>query len=117
MNCVIRKITSDGKISTIAGDGNPGYGSDNMPAVQTQLAFPESVGVDSTGNVYIGDQYRIRKISPTGMITTVAGNFGNKPVDGPAVSTSIGAVIGMTVDAAGNVYLADQTFNLVWYGS
>ena len=51
------------------------------------------------------------------MITTVAGNFGNKPVDGPAVSTSIGAVIGMTVDAAGNVYLADQTFNLVWYGS
>jgi len=113
LNCVIRKITPDGKISTIAGDGNPGYGNDNVPAVQTQLALPQSVAVDATGNVYIGDMYRIRKVSPTGIITTIAGDFGNKPVDGPAVSTSIGPTVGMTIDSSGNLYLADQAFNLI----
>ena len=73
----IRKVTvSTGKISTVAGNGSFGYGGDGGQATATSLDVPASVAVDSSGNIYIADEYnnRIRKVTTSGVISTVAGN-------------------------------------------
>ena len=70
----IRKV-SNGVITTVAGNGTPGFSGDNGPATSAQLNYPDGVAVDSAGNLYIADtgNNRIRKVS-NGVITTVAGN-------------------------------------------
>ena len=81
---IVRKISPSGIITTIAGTGVQGYNGDGISATAAQLNYPEGVEVDPVGNIYISDQgnYRIRKISATGIISTYAGNgissyFGN----------------------------------------
>ena len=71
----IRKVDSSGRITTIAGTGVPGFSGDGGPAVQALLARPRGVAVDTAGNVYIADHDngRIRKVAPSGTITTIAG--------------------------------------------
>jgi hypothetical protein len=71
----VRKITIDGKISTVAGNGAAAYAGDNGPAVSAQLNCPREVAVDSAGAVYIADagNHRVRKITADGKISTVAG--------------------------------------------
>jgi hypothetical protein len=78
-NARVRKVDSKGIISTIAGDGTPGYGGDGGPATQAHLNEPVAVPVDAAGNLYISDlgNYRIRKVDTNGIITTIAGNGGN----------------------------------------
>jgi trimeric autotransporter adhesin len=120
----IRQV-SNGIITTVVGNGTRGFGGDNGPANAAALSSPESVAVDSSGNVYITDRGngRIRKVS-NGVITTVAGtgtfSFGGD--GGPATSaqlhlyTPIGdfpstrpePLSGVAVDSAGNVYIADE---------
>src|SRR5438034_3309266 len=72
----IRKVSSDGIITTVAGNGTYGFSGDGGPAINAQLARPNSVAVDRAGNLFILDtyNYRIRKVSADGIITTVAGN-------------------------------------------
>lgn len=72
----IRKVSVDGKIATIAGTGKEGFSGDGGPALQAQVNDPAGIAVDKTGNVYIADTYnnRIRKITPDGMIDTIAGD-------------------------------------------
>jgi hypothetical protein len=72
----IRKITPDGIIATIAGNDVRGFSGDGGPATNTKLGIPYGVAADGAGNVYIADfsNFRIRKVSPDGIITTVAGN-------------------------------------------
>ena len=105
----IRKV-SGGVITTVAGNGTPGFSGDNGPAISAQLYYPTGLAVDSAGNLYIADTYnhRIRKVSG-GVITTVAGNGigGFSGDNGPATSAQLSAPAVVAVDSAGNLYIAD----------
>ncbi|HEY5509349.1 MAG TPA: FISUMP domain-containing protein [Paludibacter sp.] len=106
----IRKISPEGIVSTLAGSGKSGS-TDGMGSAAS-FNFPYSVAVDAAGTVYVADteNYRIRKISPTGKVTTLAGGkFGN--LDGTGTAACFGGTSGIAVDAAGYVYVADQTYN------
>lgn len=111
----VRKVGTDGKISTVAGSGqNFGdYSGDNGPAVAAKLNGPQGLAVDAAGNLYIADRVnnRIRKVTAsTGVITTVAGNgqLGFTGDGGLATQASFVFPTGVAVDSAGNLYIADQ---------
>ncbi|MEU1409662.1 NHL repeat-containing protein, partial [Streptomyces sp. NPDC005728] len=109
----VRKVTPNGIITTVAGNGQNGFVSDGGPAVATKLNSPYSVAVDGAGNLYIADygNHRVRKVTPNGIITTVAGNGQNGFVSdgGPAVATKLNYPLGVAVDREGNLYIADQS--------
>jgi hypothetical protein len=109
-NCVIRKVTG-GTISTFAGKDVCGYSGDGGAATSAELYEPIGVAVDSSGNVYIADQYNyvVRKVSG-GNISTFAGNhtYGYAGDGGPAASAEFEYVLDVAVDGFGNVYIADQ---------
>ncbi|HEX3744639.1 MAG TPA: IPT/TIG domain-containing protein [Bryobacteraceae bacterium] len=116
LNSVVRKVSSSGTITTFAGNGTAGFGGDGSAAGSAQLNRPQGVAVDSSGNVYVADTQngRVRKISG-GIITTVAGSstqgFGG---DGAvATSAALFVPIGLAVDSANNLYIADFTNNRV----
>ncbi|MFF8434595.1 NHL domain-containing protein [Streptomyces bacillaris] len=109
----IRKITADGKISTVAGTGHPGSTGDGGPAVGARLNRPLGVAVDSTGVLYIAeyDGQRVRKVGTDGKISTVAGNGqgGFRGDDGPATSAQLNRPFGVAVDGADELYIADTS--------
>jgi uncharacterized protein (TIGR03437 family) len=96
----IRKVNTSGIIQTIAGTGVSGFSGDGGPALSAQLLNPSSVVVDASGNVYFSDNgnNRVRKIAPTGNISTVAG-------DGTLATLSSPKDIAL--DSQGNLYVAD----------
>ncbi len=116
-NQVIRVIDANGIIHTFAGNGSKGYGGDGGPATQALLNNPTTVAADNFGNVYIGDVYnqRIRKVDANGIITTFAGNgtAGYSGDGGPASNAQLNYTSSLAVDAAGNVYIADNGNNRV----
>jgi PIN domain nuclease of toxin-antitoxin system len=71
----VRKVTPAGVITTVAGTGVAGYNGDGQPAIQAQLNDPIGVAVDSAGNLHVAEQAgeRVRKVTPAGIISTVAG--------------------------------------------
>ena len=101
--------TGDWFIDTIAGNTDDG---ENGPAISARLAFPFDVAVDRRGNVYIADSlhHRIRRVDPSGTITTVAGTGtrGNGGDGGPAIEAQLSGPQGVPVDSAGNLYIADS---------
>jgi YVTN family beta-propeller protein len=105
----VRKITPTGTITTYAGTGICGYNGDNIKASSAMLC-PQGLALDGSGNLIVADSYgRIRKISKTGIITTIAGNgtFGAASGDGgPATSADIGQPFFLNYDAVGNLYFA-----------
>jgi sugar lactone lactonase YvrE len=106
----VRKISSAGIISTIAGDGSYQFSGDGGPASAAQLNAPTGVAVDSAGNVYIADfnNRRIRKVSADGTMSTFAGG-GADILDGvAATAVRLTAPLGVAVDGAGNVFIADE---------
>ena len=166
-NC-IRKIGTNGIIETVAGTGSPGYNGDNILAITAELKYPESVIVDSAGNLYIADlgnnrirqvdfstgiiktivgtgvngfsgdggpataamiyqptdlcfdkhrnlyitdcvNYRVRKIDPSGIISTYAGigTSGSSGDNGPATNAQFILINGIKADASNNLYIAD----------
>jgi len=113
-NCV--RMVSKGTITTAAGSQLQFVLGDNGPAANAWLFDPEGVAVDSTGDLYIADttHQRIRKVSG-GVITTVAGNGTNGygGDNGPATSAQLYGPLGVAVDSAGNVYIADTLSNRV----
>jgi sugar lactone lactonase YvrE len=107
----IRKVTPAGVISTVAGNNTNGWSGDGGPAIAASLSSPESVAVDGPGNLYIADagNNRIRKVTPAGIISTIAGTgvSGFSGDGGPAASAQLSGPQGIKVDSAGNIYFAD----------
>jgi sugar lactone lactonase YvrE len=110
----IRKINTSGIISTIAGTGTAGYNGDGILATAAQLHNPETVCLDTAGNIYISDYFNneIRKVTvSTGIITSVAGNgTGGYTNDGIlATASELYNPTGVSLDAHGNIYIADYS--------
>ena len=107
----VRVVGTDGVIRTAAGTGVPGFSGDGGPATAAQLSGPADAALDGSGNVYIADRdnNRIRRVGTNGIITTIAGTGvrGFSGDGGPAVAAQLDNPVGVTVDAAGNVYVAD----------
>jgi len=99
----VRKVDTQGIITTIVGDGNPGLSGDGGPAASARLKNPYGVAVDATGTVFVADygNARIRRIAPDGTISSLATTI---PLLGPR---------NVAVDTAGNVYVADHLAHVV----
>src|SRR5207245_2575513 len=107
-----------GTITTVAGTGEAGFSGDNGPAAKARLNYPGGIAIDAAGNVFFGDEwnYRVRKVSPDGSITTYAGTGveGFSGDGGPATQARLGGgelplegTLGLALDGAGNLYLSD----------
>jgi len=116
-NLRIRKVDTTGRISTFAGNGAGGYQGDGGLAVETSLYYPQSVAVDSAGDVLIADfdNERIRLVDGAGYIHTVAGNGTNSffGIDILATAAEISQPQGVGVDPTGNIYVSDTGNNLI----
>src|SRR5437667_162722 len=107
-----------GTIITVAGTGQDGFSGDNGPATKARLSYPTpGIAIDAAGNVFFGDgaNHRIRKVSPEGIITTVAGNGveGFSGDGGPATKARLAGALWLALDGAGNLYLSDWSHNRV----
>ncbi len=107
-NQVVKRDPS-GLVTIVAGNGSHGSAGDGGLAIAAQLNQPEDVFVDDEGNLYIGEQGRVRKVDPAGVITTVAGGGSNlEPEDGSlATQAYLNSIFAVTLDSEGNLYLAD----------
>nr|MCS3813000.1 sugar lactone lactonase YvrE [Mucilaginibacter sp. X4EP1] len=112
-NDMIRKITPQGVVSTLAGSGI--QGSVNGTGENASFNRPSGVAVDANGNVYVADAGNslIREVSPVGVVTTVAGGDTTGAVNGPGVSATFNYPTGIALDASGNLYVADAGNNLI----
>lgn len=110
-NSLIRRVDAKtGNITTFAGSTSATSLGDGGPAANAKLYYPDGLAFDKAGNLYIGDQNRVRMIAAgTGVITTVAGSgyWGSPGDGGPATSASIEEVGGVALDPSGNLYIAD----------
>ena len=108
-NNIVRKIDSSGIITTVAGNGTAGFAGDGGAATGAELQNPYSVAVDASRNLYIADtsNQRIRKVDPSGIITTVAGigTCCDSGDGGAAASAQLDYPAGVAVDGAGNLYI------------
>jgi hypothetical protein len=114
---VLEVVKATGDIITVAGNGTAGYSGDNGPATAAELNGPNSVAVDSAGDLFISDQNnnRIREVvKATGDIITVAGNgtAGYSGDNGPATDAELDSPRGIAVDSAGDVFFEDGFNNV-----
>jgi sugar lactone lactonase YvrE len=118
-NSVIRKVSTSGVMSTIAGNGNAGYTGDGAAATNAELNLPSAVAVDKAGNIYIADMFNfcVRKVNKSGKISTVAGSGTQGSGGDGDTATSAYAQLnypsGVAIDALGNIYIADQENNRI----
>ena len=111
----VRKITIDGLITTIAGNGKHGFTGDGGKAIEACLNDPSDIIVDSLNNIYIAENNRIRRVTPEGLITTFAGN-GNNTFSGDgglAINAGIGYPSRLAIDSNQNIYFTDNYNNVV----
>jgi hypothetical protein len=112
-NCRIRKVDhATGVITTWAGTGAPGSSGDGGPATGAQLSAPNDLAMDAAGNLYVAELggYRIRRISPAGVISTVAGTgaSGFSGDNGAAASAQLASPLGIALGSFGAVlYIGD----------
>lgn len=106
-NHKIRKISPTGEVSTLAGSDDPG--SADGTGRSASFDYPTMVTLDASDNVYVDDTYnhKIRKINPTGKVSTLAGSGDPGSTDGTGSSASFNGPIGVALDTGGNVYVAD----------
>lgn len=115
-NSRVRKVSPDGIITTVAGNGYPaGLGApvgDGGPATGATMSMPEGVAVNGTGSIWIADagSAAVRKVAPDGIISTVAGNgtYGFAGDGGPATAAELWGPNDLVFDAAGNLYISDS---------
>jgi len=116
-NSVIRKISSDGKVITLAGKvtHDQKIGVDGKGDL-AKFDIPTSIAVDAAGNLYVTDNYScvVRKVTPDGTVTTLAGKPGDPgSIDGRGAEVRFGKPRGVAVDAAGVVYVADESYHTI----
>ncbi len=111
----LRKITPDGVVSTLAGSGQPGAADGKGKDASFQ--YPQGVAVDAQGNVYVADtsNQKIRKVSPEGVVSTLAGTGQTGSKDGPALQATFFNPSGVAVNRAGEVFVADASSDTVWH--
>ncbi|MCW3121447.1 MAG: Leucinerich repeat protein-like protein [Flavipsychrobacter sp.] len=116
---LVRKVNTAGYISTIAGKGSIGYSGDGGPALAAEITFAYDVALDKAGNVYFSDwkDYSIRKISTTGIITTIAGDGtgvgGHSGDGGPATAAIFESPWGIAMDDNDNLFICDALNGVV----
>jgi uncharacterized protein (TIGR03437 family) len=113
-NYRIRKVDTNGIITTIAGNGTAGYVGDNGPATSAEIDFVADVAVDNAGNVYLADyyNYEVRKIDTTGMMTDFAGGVSYGSIaSGVPATTAVMNPQGVAFDGTGNLYISDANGN------
>jgi hypothetical protein len=110
----IKKITPAGVLSVFAGSGLSGY-FDTSVALQARFNHPIGLAVDQQGNVYVADRDNsvIRKITPTGAVSTLAGNYNYGYADGTGTNAKFWTPVALTIDNSGNLYVADQSNNRI----
>lgn len=123
----IRKLAPNGIITTVAGNGSPGYSGDGGAATSATLRIPEQAELDVYGNLYIADTGNnvIRKVDTSGTITTIAGTgfgagVGNSTGNGaysgdggPATKAELNLPVSVALDPAGDVWISDQLNNII----
>ncbi|MCD6012474.1 MAG: hypothetical protein K0Q79_2336 [Flavipsychrobacter sp.] len=124
INNVIRKLDTNGYIYTVAGTGfgagsaaAGAYTGDGGPATAADLNGPFAIAIDASGNIIFADGYNhvVRKVSTSGIITTIAGKptAGYSGDGGPATAAELNNPVGLAIDAAGNLYIADNHNNVI----
>ncbi len=114
-NATIRKITSSGLVSTLAGSVGL-YGSTDGQGSTARFGRPNGVAVDATGQVYVSDYWTaaIRKITPGGLVSTLAGDpWQGGSADGLGSAAGFNHATGLAVDGSGNLYVADRDNNAI----
>lgn len=113
----VRKVDTSGMITTVAGTGTSGYSGDGSSATNAMLRNPTAVVFDKRGNMFIVDagNHRLRKISLSGIISTVAGNgtAGNLGDGGAATNAQVTPINGIVVDSIGNIYTSSGNYNCI----
>jgi sugar lactone lactonase YvrE len=108
----VRKISPDGTVTTVAGNGFQGFGGENVPATGSTLYSPSRLAIDSNNNLFISDNayHRIRVVTPEGLIRTVAGTgqIAFAGDGGPATSAALNQPEGVATDKQNNLYVADS---------
>ena len=119
-NNKIRKVTRDGNISTIAGNGTNGFTGDGGPATSAEFASPSGIVLDATGNIYISDSGNnvVRKVTTDGNVNTIAGTPTGQTIGyggdgGPGTSAQLYNPSGLALDSSGDLYIADSYNNVV----
>ena len=113
----VRKVDTQGNITTVAGNGTAGFSGDGGPATKASLNLPSGLAVDSKGNLYISDRSnnRVRMVNTQGIIKTIAGN-GNEGYHGdnmPALKATLDKPFGLALDKDNNLYIADRGNNRI----
>jgi ABC-type branched-subunit amino acid transport system substrate-binding protein/sugar lactone lactonase YvrE len=106
-NHAIRRVASDGTVSTVAGTGRPGL--EDGPAIEAGFYWPEDVDVDAFGNIYVADSHssRIRVITPEGVVYTLAGSGRMGYADGPGPEAAFLGPVGVLVDGSGHLFVSE----------
>ncbi len=107
----VRKVDTRGIITTVAGSGVPGFAGDGGPAASAQLNLPYGLAAGPAGDLYIADlgNNRVRRITPDGLISTIAGTGSRQPAGdgGPASNAALSAPRNLTLDSFGNLYISE----------
>jgi gliding motility-associated-like protein len=109
----IYKVSPTGEVTLLAGSGE--FDSNDGTGAQASFYHPFGLAIDAAGNVYVADWGvdKIRKITPAGVVTTVAGGHGSGFTDGPVAQAQFNSIFNVAVDGAGNLYVADAGNNAI----